>query len=206
MSPIPVNLAIEDELSETVLRKLLDHINREYFVGTVYGRGGFGYLRRTVPGWNVGARGTPFVLLTDLDRYPCAPALIQEWLTVPRHPNLLFRIAVREVEAWLLAGRVNIARFLSVPEATVPAVCDSLDDPKRQLVKLARRSRSREIRQRIAPRKRSTATQGPDYNGCLGEFVKHSWNVDVAGAASPSLARTLHRLATFTPYWPAANG
>ena len=171
------------------------------FLEQAYGRGGFGYLRKTVFGWNEGARGTPFVLLTDLDRHACAPALIREWLHVPIHPNLLFRVAVREVETWLLADRVNIARFLVVPEARIPHEFDGLGDPKRELVKLASRSRSRDIRQRIVPRRGSTATQGPDYNGCLGAFVKYEWDIDVAGAASPSLARTLHRLMTFTPTW-----
>lgn len=102
MNPIPVNLAVEDELSEVVLRRLLADA-RCYAVGTVYGRRGNGYLRKTIVGWNRAARGCPFIVLTDLDNTRCAPSLIAEWLTVPKHPNLLFRIAVREVEAWLLS-------------------------------------------------------------------------------------------------------
>ena len=65
MSPIPINLAVEDDLSEWVLRVLIDYVNREYSIGTTYGRNGFGYLRKTVRGWNTAARGIPFVLLTD---------------------------------------------------------------------------------------------------------------------------------------------
>src|SRR5271163_4824291 len=111
MSPIPINLAVEDELSETVLRAILAFVDREYWIGTTYGRNGYGYLRRTITGWNRAAHGTPFVLLTDLDSSPCPSALIQEWLRVPLHPNLIFRVAVREVEAWLLADARNLARF-----------------------------------------------------------------------------------------------
>ncbi len=33
MSGIPVNLGIEDELSEAVLRRVLDYLRRDYFVG-----------------------------------------------------------------------------------------------------------------------------------------------------------------------------
>lgn len=204
MSPIPVNLAIEDELSESVLRTLLRYVDREYFVGTAYGRQGFGYLRKTAPGWNVGARGVPFVLLTDLDDHACPSALIQQWLNAPLHPNLIFRVAVREVEAWLLADRANIARFLSVPQTRVPLTCDDLIDPKRELIGLARRSRSRDIRDRIAPRIDSTAQQGPDYNGCLTAFVRNGWDIPSACAVSPSLARTVHRLIAFIPTWPQA--
>jgi hypothetical protein len=203
MSPIPVNLAIEDELSESVLRTLLDYVDREYFVGTAYGRQGFGYLRKTAAGWNVGARGIPFVLLTDLDDQLCPSALIQEWLNMPLHPNLIFRVAVREVEAWLLADRINVARFLSVPRKIVPSTCDDLADPKRELIQLARKSKSREIRERIAPRINSTAQQGPDYNGCLTAFVKSGWDIQTACHASPSLARAVHRLRLFTPTWGA---
>jgi hypothetical protein len=201
MSPIPVNMAVEDELSDLVLRTLLRYADRNYFIGTVFGRGGYGYLRRTAPGWNAGARGTPFILLTDLDNHTCPPALIQEWLNLPIHPNLIFRVAVREVEAWLLADKVNIARFLCVAIERVPGDCEQILDPKRQLVELARRSRSRDIKERVAPKAGSTATQGPDYNGCLGRFVINHWDIEAASAASPSLARAVHRLVTFNPTW-----
>jgi hypothetical protein len=201
MSPIPVNLAIEDELSESVLRTVLEFVNRDYFVGTAYGRQGFGYLRKTARGWNAGAIGTPFILLTDLDDHACAPDLIQNWLNVAIHPNLIFRVAVREVEAWLLADRINVARFLRVPEARIPLICDGLADPKQELIRLARRSRSRDIRERIAPRNGSTAQQGPDYNGCLGGFVRTMWDVQAACNVSPSLARAVRRLTAFVPTW-----
>jgi hypothetical protein len=56
MSPIPVHLAVEDDLSEAIIRRLLLGTRREYFVGTVFGRGGFGYLRTTAQTWNE-ARG-----------------------------------------------------------------------------------------------------------------------------------------------------
>src|ERR1035441_2055564 len=73
---IPVNLATEDELSEAVLRRLLDHADRGYAIGTAYGRRGFGYLRRTITGWNRAAQFVPFIVLTDLDRRPCPTELI----------------------------------------------------------------------------------------------------------------------------------
>jgi len=201
MSPIPVNLAIEDELSEAVLRRLLDYVNRDYHVGTAYGRTGYGYLRKTIQGWNAGARSIPFILLTDLDEYPCPPALIQEWLNVPIHPNLIFRVAVREVESWLLADAANIARFLSISRQSIPIRCDDIRDPKRTLVDLARRSRSSEVRDGVVPGPHSTASQGPDYNGVLIRFVKEFWDVDRAGQASPSLEGAINRLRLFNPIW-----
>jgi len=202
MSPIPVNLASEDQLSETVLRRILVHADREYFVGTAYGHTGYGYLRSTIRGWNAAARGRPFIVLTDLDRYPCPQALILDWLKIPINPNLVLRVAVREIEAWLLADRENFARFLSIPQALVPGAPDTLADPKVALVGLARRSRLRDIRESIVPRLGSTAQQGPDYNGCLARFVNLKWDINHATARSPSLAKAVRKFQSFEPTWP----
>lgn len=206
MITIPVHLAIEDELSEAVLRRILAHIKRGYAVGVAYRRGGFGYLRRTVRGWNSAAKGQPFVLLTDLDKYACPKALIADWLPVPLHPNLLFRVAVREVESWLLADRANIARYFGISDQRVPADTDALLDAKAALIDLARRSRLRELRNGIVPKGGSTAKQGPDYNGRLIPFVQSLWDVRSAANNSPSLARTVERLKIFKPTWLVGNG
>ncbi len=201
MNPIPVNLAVEDELSEAVLRRLAAESGRSYSVGTVCRRGGFGYLKNTIRGWNAAAKGVPFVVLTDLDRTECAPQLIRDWLPEPVHPNLLLRIAVREVEAWLLADRYSIATFLRCALKHVPQAPESLADPKRRLVELARESRSAEVRARVAPKRGSTAQQGPEYNACLSEFVSGEWNPIAAGANSASLERALNALRRFQPVW-----
>ncbi|MBZ5594389.1 MAG: DUF4276 family protein [Acidobacteriia bacterium] len=200
MSVVPVNLATEDELSEVVLLRILTRLRR-YAVGTAYRRGGYGYLRRTIHGWNRAARGIPFIVLTDLDNSECPSRLIEDWLDVPKHPNLLFRVAIREVEAWLLADRVNFSRFLAIAQELVPIDSDGLDDPKATLVNLARQSRLKAIRDRIVPKRDSTAKQGPDYNACLGSFVRDNWDIDAARAASLSLAKTVNRLRVFKPVW-----
>jgi hypothetical protein len=201
MSIIPVNLAVEDVLSETVARRLLANADRSYQVGVAYGRRGYGYLRGTIRGWNRAARGVPFIVLTDLDDYPCPTALIREWLPENKSPNLLLRVAVREVEAWLLADRMNLATYLSVSVTRVPLEPDSLADAKASLVELAGRSRSRDVRTGIAPKQGSTAKQGPDYNASLSDFARSRWNIEAARLSSPSLARTIARLSLFTPVW-----
>src|SRR5258708_85029 len=145
---VPVNLAVEDELSEVVLLRILAEM-KKFSVGTVHRRGGYGYLKRTIHGWNTAAKGIPFVVLTDLTGHECPLALIQDWLQVPRQPNLIFRVAVREVESWLLADRANLSRFLNVPERLIPMACDTLADPKGTLVSVADRSRSKVLRERI---------------------------------------------------------
>jgi hypothetical protein len=202
MSSIPVHVAVEDDLSEFVIRRLLLDTGRDYAIGTVFGRGGFGYLKNTANNWNAAATaGTPILLLTDLDQHPCPTSLIDDWLDVERHANLIFRVAVREVESWLLADREGLADFLGIDAVNIPLLPDEIPDPKRSLVNLARRSRIRALRESIVPRRESTAVQGPDYNGCLGEFVRRKWGRDAAVESSPSLNRAWRRITTFEPDW-----
>jgi hypothetical protein len=200
MTLIPVNLAIEDELSEEALRRMLGDVGR-FAIGSAYRRGGYGYLRKTIGGWNQASKGTPFLVLTDLDRYECPRALISNWLTVPQHPNLLFRVAVREVESWLLADPKNLSRFFGVAERNVPTQPDDLGDAKAALIDIARNARAGLIRDSIVPHRGSTAKQGPGYNSCLTDFVRGHWDLVSASANSRSLARTMQRLSEFTPVW-----
>ena len=196
---IPINLAFEDSLSESVLKVLLLGSGRCYEVATLYTGGGFGYLRQRVRGFNNAAKGIPFLLLADLDTAECAPVLVRQWLPAPPHPNLLFRIAVREVESWLVADRENLARFLGIRVELVPFGPDSIPDPKSVLIRLASKSPNRRLRDDIVPRPGSTSKQGPNYNGRLIGFVEHIWDPGVATATSASLRRTVEALASFVP-------
>lgn len=199
MDVIPVNLAIEDELSEMALRRLLHNAGRGYEIGAAYGRRGFGYLKKTINNWNRAAQYSPFIVLTDLDEHRCATELLNDWFSEPVHANLLFRIAVREVESWLLADRVNLADHLQISIKHLPVEPDLIGNPKAALIGAARRSRSREIRDRVVPRPDSTAKQGREYNACLAEFVMGRWNIAAAAGLSPSLERTVARLQSFSP-------
>lgn len=197
--PIALNLAVEDSLSEAVLRRMLAVLGSRFEVANCFGHGGFGYLKKSVKGFNNAAKGIPFLLLTDLDKDECAPSLIAEWLPVTRHHNLLFRVAVREVEAWLLAHRSALADYFAVSEAHIPVDPESLPDPKQSLIAAARKSRRREIREAIVPAAGTSAKQGPDYNACLGRFVIENWDPHEAQKQSDSLKRTMRCLAKFAP-------
>ena len=197
--PIPVQLAVEDKLSEVVLRALLDQSGRGYEVASCFSRCGYGYLKRTIKGFNNAAKGTPFVVLTDLDDAECAPALVTEWLRAPKHHNLIFRIAVREVEAWILAHRSAFADFLGIKRESVPKRPDKLKDPKSTLINLAAKSRRTHLREAIVPRRGSTAKIGPYYNATLSVFVEGAWDVKKAEEHSPSLRRALNAIKSFQP-------
>lgn len=199
--PIPIQLAVEDDLSEAVLRKILTDSRRPFAIGTCYVGRGFGYLRRTIHGFNNAAKGTPFLVLTDLDRTECPPELIGTWLPEPLHPNLLFRIAVKEVEAWLLADQAGLASFLSIKRVLVPGDADAIEDPKAQLMDLAKRSSRRDLRADIVPPSGSTRRIGPNYNGRLISFVQGRWDISVAKRYSASLMRTVEAVSRFVPTW-----
>jgi hypothetical protein len=198
---IPIELAVEDRLSEEVLRKILKSTDKCYQVGRCHCGGGFGYLKKNIHGFNNAAKGMPFLVLADLDDDECAPTKIQAWLSVPRHHNLIFRIAIREVESWILADRVGFSKFIGVRRDLIPREADSIDDPKRFLVELARRSRKRTLREDLVPREGGTATQGPAYNERLAIFVRGDWNPRRAVPGSPSLERTMRAIDSFVPQW-----
>lgn len=186
-----VSCAVEGDLDEAVLRRLLSSVDLD--CGPVYGMMGKQDLKRRIDGYAAAARRAPWVVLVDLDDDPCAAGLVAAWL--PRPPLLMrLRVAVREVEAWLLADRRSLARFLSVSRDLLPRASDAIEDPKRTLVDLARRSRSRSISHGMAPRPGSGRSIGPLYVAELSRFVREHWDVDVAANSSDSLTRCMKAL------------
>ncbi|MFH1941675.1 MAG: hypothetical protein ABIL68_06185 [bacterium] len=196
---ISINLAVEDQLSETVLRKILEQSSRKYFVGACFGKIGKSYLEKRINDFNNAAKGTSFIVLTDLDRIECAPILVKKWLREEKHSNLIFRVAVKEVESWVIADRISFAKFLGITSRLIPSNPDELDDPKQVLINLANRSRKRYLREALVPQMGSTAKIGPDYNSKLGEFVQSYWNLHNAINYSPSLRRIYETVDSFSP-------
>src|SRR5688572_13918341 len=139
-APIPIHVAFEDSLSGAIIDKLNSAVTNRFAIGNRYSRGGIGYIARSLPGFNLAARGVPFLVMADLDTNTCPRELIDSWLRAAQHPNLIVRIAVKEVESWLLADRKHISRFLGVPVTRLPMNADAISDPKQLLVNLARSS------------------------------------------------------------------
>lgn len=198
---IPINLFVEDALSEGVVRAILTQVNRGFSVGTSYVTGGFGYLKTRIKAFNHAARGMPWFVLTDLDRHHCPAALIADWLAVPKHPNLLLRVAVREVESWVMADRRAFAAFADCTADDIPSNTDQIPDAKKTLIALVAKHADHELRSAIVPGPGSTRTQGPDYNAPLVDFVQSRWRAARAARQSPSLRRTLTVLGEFQPVW-----
>jgi hypothetical protein len=202
MTDIPINLVFEDALSEAVLKQMLKQSQRPFSVGQCLNQRGYGKIKKIISGLNYAAKGMPYLILTDLDNEDCPLVILSEWLTQPKHPNLVFRIAVKEVEAWLLAHRSAFAEFLGISVDNIPRDADLIADPKQCLINLvAEKSKKRKLREAIVPERNSTAKIGKDYNRPLIEFVNESWQVASAQTNSPSLKRAMNALIKFQPTW-----
>lgn len=193
-----VTLIYEDDLSGAVMSQLLKKFPEKYRVHKTYSGNGFGYLKTNIRGFNQASVVNPHFMLADLDNYGCPLELIGDWICFELNPNFIFRIAVREVEAWLLADRKGLARFFNVSVDRIPRDPDSLQDPKNTLIQLAKHSRRRDIREDIVPIN-INAKIGPNYNGRLMEFVFNLWNIEFAMSQSDSLRRAYERLRDFQP-------
>lgn len=114
-----ISSAVEGNLDEAVLRKLVEEEGAT--LRPPYGKKGKQHLKQRLAGYNQSARRTPWVVLMDLNHdADCAPPLKTECLPAPAR-YMCFRIAVRAIEAWLLADSQSIARFLSVAVSYVPS-------------------------------------------------------------------------------------
>jgi len=193
---ISVNIVYEDVLSEMVMRKLLDFFHQKYCVEAAYNKHGFAAIKRDLKSYNIAAKHTPFFVLTDLDQNECPPTLIKEWITFNKHPHLIFRVAVQEIESWLLADREGFAALAAVVLKRIPTKPDDLHDAKAALFEIIKKSRKRELKEDILPRYEGDR-MGPNYNGCLSEFVIKYWDVTRAAKHSPSLKRAFDNLQKF---------
>ena len=185
-------------MDEALLRRILDHVGIS--LGAVHGRKGKPSLLQSINGYNNAARYAPWIVLVDLDRdCECAPPCARKWLTNPS-ARMCFRVAVRALEAWLLADRERLAQLLGIRMSLLPTEPDRVDDPKRELVNLARRSRRRSIRDDLVPREGSSRSVGPLYTPRMIQFVEDrtaGWRPDQALRVSDSLARCILRLNDF---------
>ena len=191
-----VNILVEGFVDRMVASKIIESTGHQ--IGTVYGEGGFGYVKRKIQGFNGFAKGSPLLTLVDLmdTKIDCPVTLINEWLP-DRHPHYIFRAVVREIESWLLADRENVAEFLQMNLKYIPSEVESLEDPKRTFINLARRSKSRKLRSEIVPAQGSTATEGILYAASVGRFIQERWSIESACRNAPSLARCVRRLENF---------
>jgi len=179
--------AAEGLLDAAVLRRLIE--DNGGVLKEVYGKKGKDHLKNRLNGYNNAANWFPWVVLMDLDHdADCPPALKKKLLPNPS-PNMCFRLAVRAIEAWLIADNKSLAGFLGIASSKIPLEPELLEDPKKTMVELAKLSRRRNIREGMVPRQGSGRKVGSDYTFRLIEFVYNYWKPEIAIGKSDSLRR-----------------
>lgn len=197
---VRVNVLVEGSTDEPIAKRLLKHSGLE--VGIVYGRNGKPDLLRRLPNYNKAAQFSRWFIIVDLDMdSQCPVQALKKWLPEPS-TGMRCRIAVRAIEAWLLADKENMAQFLGVSLSRLQRNFDLEPDPKETLVNIARHSRRRSIREDIVPRPMSGAKVGPLYVPQLTRFVNELWRPGTASVESESLRRCLQALSTLTDWEP----
>ena len=186
-----INVVVESELDLAVVSKLVEYTGCE--IKTPYIRKKK-QIKEEIGGYNKAADSSFWFVLIDLDEKPsCAPSLVREWLE-EKSPNLCFRVAVREVEGWLISDRERFSHYLSIPLDRIHSSPDTIECPKEYLIRLAEHSTDRKVQKDIIPTRESGKTQGRGYNARLTGYVQDTergWRLEVAAQKSPSLAKAI---------------
>ena len=193
MPRLPIHCLVEGSIDGAVVKRVFSSLSIE--TGTIY-HASIPAFETRLRRFNDAARHLPWFALCDLDQEECAPLRVRRYLPDPV-PGMCFRIAVRAVEAWLLADREEIARILRVARNTIPLSPEDERDPKSRLVAIARRSRSRAIREGLVPSEGDLRKVGPEYTLMIEEFVRDRWSPHRAADRAPSLRRAIERCPRF---------
>lgn len=197
---------VEDAPSAAVAKKLVATRNEvsskqlQFNEGFPLVKGGVENIRKQVGAYvNMARNGLRVIVLVDLDRLACAPTLLREWLSLEEGsaivlPDpLIIRVAVREIESWVMADRFNLAAYLSISIDNFPLAPDDLPDPKQHFLSVIRRKGTKAWHKEMLPQGR-TASIGPAYNERLCDFIVKHWNPMQAAKHSPSLGKTIAAL------------
>lgn len=192
------NLAIvaEDKLTQAVLHKCIEAYLPNHNILRSDVTGGRGNVQKHLAAYAKLASTMPVIIGVDLDHDICAPNLLTQWQAgYQPTENLLIRVAVHEVESWVLADRKRIAKFIDAESDSITKDPDSLADPKRAFLDLARASASEELKRDLVPRNYNQYPRiGPAYNLQMCKFVMDKWRPHVALRRSDSLARAITAL------------
>lgn len=185
MSRAWTHLVVEGALDEAVARRLLD--DHEIGITACIVTDGKPDLDSGLRDWNDSARQLPWIVIRDLDDdADCAPTWIARHVGT-RNDRFHVRLAVREVEAWLLADADGLASCLGIDPVRVPSDPEAERDAKRRIVNLARSSRIRGVRTDVVPRDGTPNIVGPGYVQRMMSFAESRWNWRVAARKSRSL-------------------
>lgn len=193
-TPKFISLLVEGYIDELVLRKTIA-IYTPLSVATCYGKNGIPYIKQRIDSFHATAKpDNLFICLIDLDAAECALELKQQLLPHPISDSFIFRIAVTEIESWLLADREGIAKFIGAPVNKVPDSPDKCLNPKTEIVNLARKYGKEKLKRDLVPAENTSTPVGKGYSTQIARFIQEQWTPAAAVENSPSFARTIKAL------------
>ncbi len=187
--------AAEDAVSRALADRLLLHVFPKTALQSISpDRGGNSVLMRKFPSYCDLSRHYPVLVVTDLDHFPCPPSLRDFWFQrtkIDHLPDcLIFSVACREAEAWVLGDSDGVANLLGLRKGRISSEPELYLDPKKEIVALAHEGRRR--RNELCPL--GSAKVGPGYNRIICGFVEKDWDILAASRVCPSLQRAVTRL------------
>lgn len=187
----------EDDLSCALGQQLLEQVLPSWTLsGKPINTRGITKLIPRLPGLIEQSRYVrPVLCVADTDN-----ACPVKWLN-KRLPNgapdgFFLRLAVPESESWVLADRQGTSEFFKIAMAQVHPDPEQLADPKREMLRLAKKSKIRQISEEMVS-STDVSKQGSGYNAHLSALVHKVWRAKRASERSPSLNRAIQRLAEF---------
>ena len=196
---------VEDVVTRAAVIRLLGSLSERYpFVTLAAGHPvvthGNGRLKeKALKLRDAAYNGITSILVTDLDANHTPNDLGRNWFGVvclsalPK--GFLFRVAIREIEAWIMADRKGFAPYLSVSPDNFPDDSESILDPKRFLLNLIDAKCKKKRFREMLPLKGQKI--GINYNPILVDFVENHWNIANATLHSSSLRRAIDRIGSF---------
>ena len=196
---------VEDVLTRKVVIRLFSRLRTKFpFVSLADGNPvvtqGYGRLKEKAQKFRDAAQfGIDSLLVTDLDTWATPNDLGQDWfgvLCLSELPDgFIFRVAVHEIESWILADKDGLARYLLISPDNFPDNSDAIPDPKQFLLNLvATKCRKKRFREMLPMKGQKI---GIGYNPVLSEFVDTLWDIDQAILRSSSLRRAMEKITSF---------
>ncbi|MGL5139044.1 MAG: hypothetical protein ACRC7G_14905, partial [Beijerinckiaceae bacterium] len=162
--------------------------------------GGKSEIDRLLPKYAKAAtHGVPRLVIRDLDRDASCPGELVARL-VPDKPNeLCLRIAVREIESWLIADVEAFANLIPIRKSELPLNTDDIADPKRLILDAVRRRGGKSLQRQLLSRSGEQAFEGPEYASFMQRFATDCWDASKAirDGRSASLTRSATRIEQF---------
>lgn len=192
-----INLVVEGKADEYVMLALFGHFNlpsplirtnRPYQVG-----GKKDDSIATLQKWNEAAKWDYWVVIIDMDNASDCVAEYKKLLLPNSSEKMIFRIAIRKIESWILADAEAVAFYLGIKQTLVPTNPETLPDPKASLMSLVYKSKRKDIKEDMLPK--VGLKQGARYTERIKDLLQY-WRPEIAQQSSESLMRCIRALST----------